>query len=648
MTRCIQCTRCVRFLKEVAGLKELGLINRGEHAEVTAYVDRSVDSELSGNIIDLCPVGALTSKPFRYSARSWELTRRPSISPHDSLGSNIEVHVKNNRVLRVVSREQDDINECWLSDRDRFSYEGLYSEDRLTQPMVKQGGEWRTCDWKTALEYAANGLADVTHKHGAEQLGALAAANSTLEELHLLQKLVRGLGGDNIDHRLRQRDFRADGAYIGVPWLGCKVTDLEKFDRVLVIGSNMRKEHPLVAQRLRKAVRKGAELSLVSPLDEDSFTTAKYKAICTPQDMVNVLSQLLKAMSGLQNAAMHPAARQRSINVEANIQAMAESLAGYSTNVCLVNYKVGVFLGDIALHHPRYAELYSLAESIAALTGASFGVLGDAANTIGGHLVGAMPQKGGMNAQQMVESPRKAYILMGMEPELDCHNPQITQSALKQAALVVALSAYKGSLQNYADVLLPIAPFTETSGTYVNMEGRAQSFAAVTQPLGETRPGWKVLRVLGNILKLDGFGQDSSDQVRDEIGQGRDVTAWAQGKLNCQLSRRCEVSDEAKVEGLQRIGDVPPYQADSIVRRSVPLQKTKDAATPGAAMCAGQMAQLGAQEGDELIVRQGDGSARLKARRDDSVPDGCVRVGSALAETAMLGDMFGEITVGRA
>jgi NADH-quinone oxidoreductase subunit G len=366
MTRCIQCTRCVRFLKEVGGMMELGMVGRGEHAEITAYVDKSVDSELSGNIIDLCPVGALTSKPFRYSARSWELVRRPSIAPHDGLGSHIEVHVKDNKVMRVLPREKESINECWVSDRDRFSYEGLNSPDRLKVPMIKHHGEWHETDWKTALEFAASHIQEISKNNGGEQLGVLVSPNSTMEEAYLAKKLANGLGSDNVDYRLRQTDFRMDGKRTGTPWMGCNIPDLENMDRILIVGSNLRNEHPLLAQRIRKAVANGAELSFVNPLGDDPLMKVTHKAITSPNNMVNVMAQILKAMSGLQRLSLClPKSLSdllQTVGVWDNTQAMAESLAGLGKDYDLVSPKTGIFLGNIAQHNQRFTELYSLSE----------------------------------------------------------------------------------------------------------------------------------------------------------------------------------------------------------------------------------------------------------------------------------------------
>lgn len=649
MTRCIQCTRCVRFLKEVGGMMELGLVNRGEHAEITAYVDKSVDSELSGNIIDLCPVGALTSKPFRYSARSWELTRRPSIAQHDGLGSHIEVHVKDGKVMRVLPREKDTINECWISDRDRFSYEGLNSPERLKVPMIKHKGEWRETDWKTALEFAAGQLKDITNQYGGDALGVLVSPNSTMEEGYLARKLAEGLGCANVDYRLRQTDFRLDGKRLGTPWMGCNIPDIEALDRILIIGSNLRNEHPLLSTRFRKAVARGAELSKISPLDNDALMPVKHKIIVRPNDMVNVLAQVLKAMSGLQRLSLClPQSLNKlleEITVRENTQAIAESLAGMGELYDLVSPKTGIFIGNMALNDPRFTEMYSLAEAIAGLCGATFGLMPAGANNTGQHLAGVMPGPQGMHARAMLEVPRKAYLLVNVEPELDCHNGAAAHKAMQQAECVVALTMYKSDALEDADILLPIAPFTETSGSVMSIEGRVQSFSAVTRPLGECRPGWKVLRVLGNTLGLQGFDFNSSEEVKKTIFGGEKPSAVVWRSLNNNLKELVEIEVKIKSDGLQRIGEVPQYQADPIVRRSPPLQKTKYNVTPFAGLHPDMMQKLGLQQGDRVLVTQGDGRAELSVRADEHVAIGCVRIPAAYEQTASLGELMGDISV---
>lgn len=649
MTRCIQCTRCVRFLKEVGGMQELGLVGRGEHAEITAYVDKSVNSELSGNIIDLCPVGALTSKPYRYSARSWELTRRPSIAPHDGLGSHIEVHVKDNKVMRVLPREKESINECWLSDRDRYSYDGLNSPDRLKVPMIKHNGAWQETDWKTALEFAAGQLKDITKQYGGDALGVLVSPNSTMEEGYLIKKLAHGLGCDNVDYRLRQTDFRLDGKRVGTPWMGCNIQDIEKLDRILLIGSNLRNEHPLLAQRFRKAVNNGAELSIISPLDNDPLMDVAHKVIVRPNDMVNVLGQILKAMSKLQRLSLClPPSLElllSNIKVRDNTQAMAESLAGLGGEVDLVAPKVGIFLGNMALSDPRFTEMYTMAEAIGGISGAQGGILPAAANSTGMHMMGVMPATLGMHAREMLEQPRRAYLLLNIEPELDCQHAALAKAAMAQAECVVALTTFKSEALEHADVLLPIAPFTETSGTFMSMEGRVQSFTAVCKPLGECRPAWKVLRVLANTLGLKGFEFDSSEQVKTKIFNGEKPSAVVWRSLNNNLKELVEIQVNIKHAGLQRIGEVPQYESDPIVRRSAPLQKTKYNTKPMARMRAEQMQALGLVEGDTVLAKQDKGSAVLQVKLDNHVALGCVRVTASHEGSIGLGDLMGEITI---
>ena len=649
MTRCIQCTRCVRFLQEVGGMQELGVVGRSEHAEITAYVDKSVNSELSGNIIDLCPVGALTNKPFRYSARSWELTRRPSIAPHDGLGSHIEVHVKDNKVMRVLPREKESINECWLSDRDRFSYEGLNSPDRLKVPMIKHKGAWVETDWKTALEFAAGQLKDITNQHGGDALGVLVSPNSTMEEGYLAKKLAEGLNCGNIDYRLRQTDFRLDGKRLGTPWMGCNIQEIEELDRILLIGSNLRNEHPLLAQRFRKAVQNGAELSIVSPLDNNPLMDIAHKVIVRPNDMVNVLGQILKAMSGLQRLSLclPPALTNllEEIKVRPNTQAMAESLAGHGKTYDLIAPKVGIFIGNMALSDPRFTELYSMAEAIGGISGAKGGILPAAANSTGMHMIGVMPNGTGMHARAMLEIPRKAYLLLNIEPELDCQHAALAKAAMEKAECVVALTSFKSQALENADILLPIAPFTETSGTYMSMEGRVQSFAAAVKPFGECRPAWKVLRVLANTLGLQGFDFETSEEVKDKLFEGEKPSTVVWRSLNNNLKELVEIQVNIKHDGLQRIGEVPQNESDPIVRRAASLQKTKYNIRPMARMRAEQIAALGLVEGDIVLAKQDKGSAVLKVKLDNHVAMGCVRVAASHELTTSLGDLMGEITL---
>jgi NADH-quinone oxidoreductase subunit G len=632
MNRCIHCTRCVRFGQEIAGLMELGMANRGENSQIMSFVNSSVDSELSGNMIDLCPVGALTSKPFRYTARGWELSRRKSVSPHDALGSNLCVQIKNNKVMRVTPGRNESINECWLSDKDRFSYEGLNSPERLTKPMLKQDGKWHEVEWAVALEYVAHGLRDIARNHGADNLAALATPNSTLEELYLLQKFMRGMGSNNIDFRLRQSDFSADAKSSGAPWLGMKVADIETRDRMLIVGSFLRKDHPLLAHRVRKAVKTGAQVNILHSTDDDLLLKVANKIIVKPSALVDQLSEILQALTELKAAAQSSILAPKSSSAAA--QAVAQSLAS--------GERVAILLGNFAQQHPQAARLAALAEQIAGLCGASFGFMGEAANSVGGYIANALPGKTGMNATQMLTSPRKAYLLLNVEPELDLQNPQLAIKAISSAEMVVSLSAYKHQASDYADVLLPIAPFSETSGTFINTEGRVQSFQGAVKPLNDARPAWKVLRVLGNLLDVEGFAFDSSEAVRDEILSGKAVADRLNNHVDAVPPAAASSSG-----GLERVADVPIYATDAIVRRAASLQKTHDAAKPGVALHGSELQKIGAKAGDMLKVSQNGAAVQLAAIKDDTLPPGIARVAAGHPATATLGAMFGTITVER-
>lgn len=566
MSRCIHCTRCVRFGQEIAGIMELGMSHRGEHSEIETFVGQSVDSELSGNMIDLCPVGALTSKPFRYNARTWELSRRKSVSPHDSTGANLVVQVKNGQVLRVVPFENEDVNECWIADRDRFSYEALNGADRLTQPMLKQGGEWKAVDWQTALEYVANGLKQIKNDHGSQAIGLLASPHSTVEELALAGVLVRGLGSQNIDTRLRAADFTNAAPTGQARWLGLPIAALSSLQRVFVIGSNLRKDHPLFAQRIRQAARKGAQVSAL-------VDAAPAWAMPVANVMQADASVWSAALAGV--AAAVAQAKGVAAPVDAQVtdaaRAVAESLVSGDNKA--------VLLGNAAAHHPQASSLLALAQWIASQTGASFGYLTEAANTVGAQLVEALPGAGGQNATQMLAGGVKAAVLLNVEAGADTAAPA---SALAQAEMVVTLSPFKTNL-DVSDVLLPIAPFSETSGSFVNAEGRLQSFHAVAKPLGETRPAWKVLRVLANLLGLPGFDQESSQAVLAKALPGVESGAVVPaGRLNNATSAAIETG---AAQGKPCVAAI--YELDALVRRSPSLQATADARAVRAAEAKG-------------------------------------------------------------
>ena len=557
MSRCIHCTRCVRFGQEVAGAMELGMSNRGEYAEIETFVGRSVDSELSGNMIDLCPVGALTSKPFRYSARTWELSRRKSISPHDSTGANLIIQVKNHRVMRVVPMENESVNECWIADRDRFSYEALNSDERLTSPMLKQGGAWKAVDWTTALEYVANGLRQVKAEHGAEAIGLLASPHSTIEELYLAGVLMKGFGSQNIDYRLRNAEFPNEA---GVRYLGMSIASLSDLQSVLVVGSNLRKDHPLFAQRIRQAARKGCAVNSLQERPMDWAMPVANRLVADPSVWVQALADVAAAVAHEKGvpSPVHGTASE-------GAKAIARSMLG--------GERKAVLLGNAAAHHARASSLLALANWIGEQTGASVGYLTEAANTVGAQLASAKPGPGGLNASQMLSGSLKAAVLLNCEPGLDTAAGRNGGSGLRAADLVVSLSPFKANM-DIADVMLPIAPYTETSGTFVNAEGRVQSFHAVVKALGDARPAWKVLRVLGDLLEVNGVGFESSREVLAAVPALLVDETGATVRAGLLDNRTQAAVDFTPAESAPVVASI--YQLDGLVRRAPSLQLTAD------------------------------------------------------------------------
>lgn len=630
MTRCIHCSRCVRFTEEIAGRQELGMPGRGEHTEVMPFIAKTVETEISGNVIDLCPVGALTSKPFRYSARNWELSRRKSISPHDGLGTNLIVQVKGQRVMRVLPRENEAINECWLADRDRFSYEALNSADRLTSPMIKYGGEWLAVDWTTALEYVVKSLRQVIFENqGPAAVSAVAAPNSTLEELFLLKKLMHRLGVQQVETRLRQSDFALDQHKQGVDWLGQSILELIQNDAVLVVGSTLRKEQPLLTQRLRQAVKKGMALSVVHAAADDLFMPLTGELVVRPDQLVEGLGEVLLAIAEKTGQAISQHIDLTGVSISAAARLIANSLLGKE--------KTSLLLGNVALSHPRASEIRTVAQEIASLTGATLGVMSMAANTVGADLLG-------LHAGDLFAQESKAYVLLNVDPVLDAYDAQLAHKALKGADTVIALTSHQSEdLLHYADVLLPIAPFSETAGTFINMEGLAQSFNGVVRPLGETRPGWKVLRVLGNMFDVEGFEYNSPEEVREEV-----LSENYQARFNT-ASTPVAVKASPLNTTLVRLGEVAVYQLDILCRHAPSLQATQDALRANKVQANRQLlVDLAVNEGDWVRVRQGEGEAVLPIVLDDALPDNVIRVAAANTLTSALAGMFGAISIEKA
>ncbi len=645
MTRCIHCTRCVRFGEEIAGLRELGATGRGENMEIGTYVEQAVASELSGNVIDLCPVGALTSKPYRYSARAWELREFPGIAAHDGIGSNIALHVKGNIVKRVVPRENAATNEVWLSDRDRYSYEGLHSSERLTRPMIKQQDQWIETDWPTALSALVDGVQKTINTHGPEQLGVLLSPGSTLEELYLAQSLFRGIGVHNIDHRLRQTDFSDQNNAPLYPALGATIQELEHIDGALLIGSNVRKEQPLINHRLRKASLRGAALMVVNPIDFEFNWACSTCCVVAPDALVGALARIAKAL--LAGATQYPQWSEllASVEVDENSQKIAAQLTATNDAV--------VLLGNLAHAHPQFAQLRALAGLIAQLSGSRLGALGEAANSCGGWLAGAVPHRqaggvpvavAGMTASAMLERGRKAYVLLGMEPEFDCADPAAASTAMTAAEFVAVLTAYRTeAMCEYADVLLPIAQFAETDGTYVNNTGVWQSFDAAVRPPGDARPAWRILRVLGNEFGIDGFDYQTGEDVRAAIR----ATVPAATDNNVGVLAAPAQLSLADGAGVQRITEVPAYSVDPTVRRAPALQQTQDCADGRAHVNPVLAQSLGMQEGDPVLIEQNGGAATLPIVLDSRVPPGCVLVHGAQAAVATLGAAYGQVSLSK-
>ena len=629
MSRCIHCTRCVRFGQEVAGVMELGMVNRGEHSEITTFVGQTVDSELSGNMIDICPVGALTSKPFRYAARTWELARKRSVSPHDSFVANTTVQTKANKVMRVVDLENEAINECWISDRDRFAYEGLNSADRVTLPMVKQGGQWLETDWESALDYVAHSLTTITAESGPNAVAALAHPISSTEELYLLQKVIRGLGSNQVDTRLHQTDVKASAF---APWLGMTVTKLSELDRTLVIGSFLRKDQPLIAARLRAAAKRGLQVHRIDAGGDDWLIPTAVSMSVTPSTWLNALSEVALAVAKAKSVSVPAGTFNLPISTAA--QAITESLISGATTA--------VLLGSSAIAHPHASDLHVLAQFIAEHTGATLGFLPVGGNAVGAGLVGV----NGAGVESVLSGERRAVILMNLEPDSDLPNPAQARAALAKANTVIALSAYQSAdLLEVADVILPIATYTETVSSFVNLEGRVQTIQPAVKPLGDARPAWKVLRVLGGLLNLDGFLYNMPEEVLgDALGDNYCTKLDNQPTTNT-LSN----GNLAPLNGLERLADVNIYAGDPIVRRSPALQLTRDAKRGNQVGLGRALFQeLGLKEGDLVRVTQGSQSVDLPATLEANLALGAVRISAGTPASAKLGPMFGSVTVSKA
>ncbi|QRN40619.1 MAG: NADH-quinone oxidoreductase subunit G [Neisseriaceae bacterium] len=613
MSRCIHCTRCTRFTEEIAGYQEIGMINRGEHSEIVPFIGKVINSEISGNVIDLCPVGALTSKPFRYNARTWELSRRKSISAHDSLGSNLEVQVKDKTVRRVLPRENEEINECWLSDKDRFAYEGLNHDERVYHPMIKQDNRWFTVDWMTALRYVEKGLLGVTEEYGKDSIGVWVNNNNTFEELYLLKKLAKNFGIEHIDSHLRVQDRTINKMKQGALWLGQSINSFLTSDVIFIIGSYLRQDQPLLTARIRQAVNRGARLIVLQAFKEELHIPKVIQKILSPNEWLDFLSKIQ----------------------------LGEELE--CANILKSGTKVSIVLGEEAQLHHDFALLYQMAQNLASSVSGKIGIFPNAANAVGADMLGLIAGESN-SIVHMIDNPKKAVILANVEPDLDSYHNKKALSALSQADTVIALTPYASeSIKEYADVILPIATFTETPGSFVNMEGTLQSFYSTVPVLGYTKPMWKVIRVIGNLLGLDGFDFQTSQEVLAEAVSHSDIQPLNSKIVISDLSK----TQICKTNGFIRVGGISLYNTDAIVRRSDCLQQTVQAQMPCLAINSKMLQKLGLREQDRVLANQTGGDClELPIRLDDSLPDYVVHL-PAHQSNQYLGALMDEIVLKR-
>jgi len=645
MTRCIHCTRCVRFLEEVAGTCEMGGTGRGDRLEIGTAVETSIDSELSGNIIDLCPVGALTNKPFRYSARAWELLARPGIGLHDGVASRLFYHVRRDRVMRSVPREHEATNEAWLSDRDRFSHFGLYADDRVTAPQIKEDGSWKSVSWDEALSAAATSLQSAADAAGPEQLGFLLSPSATTEEYYLAQQLARGLGCGNIDHRLRQQDFSDDTAQPESPAFEARIADMDSCDAILLVGCNPRSEAPIIGHRVRQAWRKGGSVSAINPVDWPLTFSLANRIVVAPQHLARELAALGAAVRKV-TGRTEPDALSEALDGAQGAESY-EALAGQ-----LKDAERGLLLlGQFAASHPDAAWLRALSRYVAEATGCALNLMTQGANSVGAWRAGAVPHRGpggaaaepGLDAARMLREPRRAYVLWGIEPEFDIDNPNRAMRALADADTVIAAAAFAtDSLREIADVILPLAPHAESEGSVVGFDGDAAAFEAAVRPHGEARSGWKILRKLGGELGLDGFDQVGLADVQANMNAAMEAGSVQPGSNTADAAAPAAPGAS---DGLFRIGDVPLYSVDPLCRRSSPLQQTAQAQNTFVGLNPADAERLGLAEGARARVSQGEKQAEVEVRVTEEVPEGGAWLRSATCAVRELGPAVGPLSV---
>lgn len=629
MTRCIQCTRCVRFGEEVAGLRELGVINRGEHEEIGTYVKHLVKSELSGNVIDLCPVGALTNKPARYRLRGWEAIEHASIAPHDCLGTNIYLHTrpreysKEREVFRAVPRENEAINEFWMSDRDRYSVEALYHSDRVTKPLMKKNEKWVEVDWQYALDAIVHLTSHIQKEFGADKIAGIAGSQSTVEEYYLFQKLIRALGSSNIDHRVRELDFRDQAQRDLFPQLNQSIADIESADVLLLVGSNVRFEQPVLSARIFKAYQDGLSVMAVNPIDYAFVYELSEKII--HRDLVHSLTEIVHALSDeTKQTSQHAIA-------------IAKRLLSAKNAV--------LYVGAYANSHAQASEIRTLVEMIARLSDATVGYLTDGPNTAGAWLAGCIPHRGpagaavnsvGKDAKALLShDPVDAYFLLNVEPEYDCAYPETAVKALSDAKLVVCFASFAtAQMREYADFILPIAPHSEAEGTFINVMGDWQTFQSVSIAHDQAKAGWKVLRALGNLFGLSGFAYQSANAIRDALKSQMNQDNWQPEDNRSTVEITSSAKDEQSIEA---IFEWPMYRNDLLVRRAAPLQAMMNSGEKSLRMNIDTATSLGLSDGDSVQMTQISKVVSMNVCIDSKIANGLVVVPAAMDELAGFG-----------
>ncbi len=609
MTRCIHCTRCVRFISEIAGTNELGGMGRGDRTEIGTYIGKSIESELSGNLIDVCPVGALTNKPFRFRARAWELTAKESLGYHDSLGSNLFLHTRRGEVLRSVPRDNEAINESWLSDRDRYSHAGLLSDDRLQAAWVREGADWKSVSLEQAISRAASALKTVT----GDELGVLVHPSTTVEEGALLARLASGLSTPHLDHRLDSLDL-ADSPVAEV--FEMPLAEVESAGAILLLGCNPRLEAPLLGHRVRKAWKRGCKVSAINPVDFDFNFELTQRFIVKPSAMLDAAIAVALA-AGVEVSQWPSGLRQRAeaVVVDERAKAIAVQLQAASTKL--------IQLGESVRMHSHGSWLRRLARDIAAATGACVNLLSQGANSLGLARAGVLPS--GLNASRMLADPRKAYVLYGIEPELDIADSTSALRALQQAGIVIAFSGYLSeTLKRAAHIVLPLAMLPEMDGSLVNAQGELQQARAAAKAPGDARPGWRLLRSLGEQLNLAGFEATNIDELRAGI------------QLGSPISGADLAAEETKGAGFERISTWPIYRVDAVVRRAAPLAAHPLAKSPWAVVNPADALGMGLSQGSAVRVGDANGTATLAVDISTRVPQGSVWIERGHAATAPL------------